>query len=89
MRSPDADLVALALGALDPDASRRTRARLEADPDAQAELDEIQAHLRLHDALPIPAPQPPHGGRLGKYTAPGPGLRPDRQAPAPGGGKHA
>ncbi len=75
MRPPDGDLVALALGALEPDACRATRARLEADPDARAELDEISSHLRLHDALVIPAPDPAVWSRIEASTAPVPWLR--------------
>lgn len=51
-----ADLVALAMGALDPAETERVRAAVDADPALGAELEAVEAHLELHDRRPSLAP---------------------------------
>ena len=53
-----ADVVALALGALEPADTERVRAAIDADPALRSELDAVATHLRLHDSHPSLAPTP-------------------------------
>jgi len=56
---PDhSDLVALALGQLDPERERAVRATAAADPAVAREIQAIEHHLELHDAIPEIDPAP-------------------------------